>query len=289
MSSVKEPAFFSRAHVREDIRRTMPYLQGEAGYLRLFDDAGAAHRIVGESSTCYMRNEQDLLALKAFAGEPRLLAMVRDPVRLVSSYFHFLRYQGWEPAQTLEEAWALQDERCAGTIHSATANRPDSLAYRNVAMMGEQVARLHRLFGRDNVHVLTVNELNSDPPQVQRRIEAFLGISAQPGIEIPRSNTARRAKVAALDDLVKQSPPLVTRAKNALKRALGTNSLGVRRLIERFNSASIEHSVSPALEREMRACFAPDVEWLGREIGRDLLVEWGWRDADRAACSEASN
>lgn len=280
MSRVKEPAYFSRAHVRDDVRRISPFLQGEEAYLRLFSPATDAHKIVGESSTCYMRGEKDLEELREFAGNPKIVAMVRDPVLLVSSYYHFLRFQGWEPLGTLREAWKIQDERCAGRISAAAANRPDSLAYRNVALLGHQVQRLFRMFGRDNVSIIVVDDLREHTDEVCRKLQEFLGLTYVPEIELERKNVARTARVRVLDNLVKQNTGTVLRIKNWLKRVLGVRSLGVRRLIEQFNSSPIDVSIDRDLRDEMREYFRRDVQLLGQLLERDMIGLWGWTESD---------
>jgi Sulfotransferase domain len=282
MSIVKEPAYFSRAHVRDDIRRTLPHLQSEEAYLKLFSDATEVHKIVGESSTCYMRAEADLEELQAFAGNPKIVASVRDPVSLVSSYFHFLRYQGWEPLATLREAWEIQDERCAGHVASIAANRPDSLAYRNVALLGQQVERLFRLFGRENVLVLLIDDLRENTAEVCRNLQYFLGLTCIENIELPRKNVARAARVQIIDNLVKQNSRTVLQAKNRIKRFFGVRSLGIRRFIERINSSRVQHSVDTDLRDEMREYFHHDVALLGRLLERNLFELWGWEQTELA-------
>lgn len=286
MSPVKEPSYFARAHVRDDVRRTMPYMQSETAYLKLFSGATEVHKVVGESSTCYMRAEADLEELKAFAENPKIIALVRDPVSLVSSYFHFLRYQGWEPLNTLREAWDIQDDRCAGKVESATANRPDSLAYRNVALLGQQVERLYRMFGSENVLVLVSNDLRDDTSNVCRTLQKFLGLTYVAEIEMPHNNVARAAKVQFIDRLFKRSPKIVLQLKNRIKRLVGVRSFGIRRLIDRFNSKRIQHSVDSELRNEMRAYFRNDVALLGSLLDRDLLDLWSWTDSTRVRNSE---
>lgn len=278
MSPVKEPAYFSRGRVRDDVRRTLPYLRDEAAYLKLFSGATSAHKVVGESSTCYMRAESDLEELREFAGKPKIIALVRDPVLLVSSYFHFLRFQGWEPLDTMREAWDIQDERCAGHIESFAANRPDSLAYRNVALLGQQVDRLFRMFGRDNVLILLTDDLRDDMGDVGATLQTFLGLSYVPEIDLPRRNVARAARVRTIDGLVKSNSRTVLQLKNRIKRLFGVKSFGIRRLIETINSTPIRHSVEGKLRDEMRAYFRPDVALLGRLLDRNLFDLWGWEE-----------
>jgi hypothetical protein len=281
MSPVKEPAYFSRAHVRDDIRRTLPYLKNEQAYLNLFAGATKSHRIIGESSTCYMRSESDLEELRAFAPNPKIVGLVRDPVTLVSSYYHFLRFQAWEPLSTLREAWDIQDERCNGRIVSATANRPDSLAYRNVALLGQQVDRLFRMFGRDNVKILLFDNICESPSAVGRELQSFLGLTYVEDIEMPRSNVARAARFEFVDALLKRGPETVQKAKNSIKRLFGVKSLGVRRLVEGLNSTRIQHSVDPDLRAEMQNYFRPDVSLLGELLGQDLFALWNWDNSER--------
>lgn len=276
MSAVKEPAYFSRFRVNDDVRSTVPYMSNEDAYLGLFSEANSEHKIVGESSTCYMRAESDLQELKEFSGNPRIVASVRDPVSLVSSYFHYLRFQGWEPLRTLRDAWDIQDERCDGRVTSVTAHRPDSLAYRNVALLGQQVDRLFRMFGRDNVMILLSEDLRDDAVNVGKSLQQFLGLTYIDQIEMPHTNAARAAKVQLVDNLVKRQPEMLRWLKNRVKKSLNVQSFGVRRLIESFNSVPIQHSVDEALRDEMRAYFHHDVALLGELLDRNLFKKWGW-------------
>lgn len=280
MSRIKEPAYFSRAHVREDIRLSVPYFNSEVEYLKLFSDATLAHRVVGESSTCYMRAESDLQELRAFAGAPKIIALVRDPVQLVSSYFHYMRHQGWEPLGTLRDAWEIQDERCKGRVEAPSANRPDSLAYRNVAMLGQQVERLFRMFGPENVLILTSDDLRRNPVETGREVQRFLGLTYAAEIDMPVRNMARTARVGSIDGLVKRHPESVVSAKNRMKRLFGIKSFGIRRIIDRLNSIPLQHSVESKLRDEMRHFFYSDVALLGRLLDRDLFEQWGWGTED---------
>ncbi len=282
MSPVKEPAYFSRSRVTDDVRRTVSYLQNEEAYLDLFSGATEAHKIVGESSTCYMRAESDLKELREFSETPRIVASVRDPVSLVSSYFHYLRFQGWEPLKTLREAWNIQDQRCEGRVTSATAHRPDSLAYRNVALLGQQVDRLFRMFGRENVMILLSEDLRDDAANVGRSLQQFLGLTYVEQIAMPHTNVARAARVQVVDDLVKRHSSTLRQLKNRVKRLLSVQSFGIRRVIESVNSTPIQHFVDEELRDEMRAHFRHDVALLGRLLDRNLFEDWGWEQTGRA-------
>jgi hypothetical protein len=276
MSPIKEPGYFSRDRFLEDVRRSIPQLRSEEGYMTCFTKAGPHHKIVGESSTSYLRSETDLLGIRAFSGDPKIIAMVRDPADLVASYFHYQRFTGWEPATTLHEAWGLQDDRCSGDVRSVTASLPDSLAYRDVAMLGRQVGRLLRLFPHDRVLVLVMNDLKKRPKEVGREVQAFAEVS-HVDLEMPSDNRARKARLQWLDDLVKRPPWIVRWGKNRVKRLVGVRELGLRRVVDKLNATQAFPTVEHNLKAEMREYFRDDVELLSSILRRDLLELWGWR------------
>lgn len=276
MSPVKEPNFFSRHRVPRDLLAGVPVTRDERSYLRCFSGASDKHSVVGESSTAYLRHEEALVAIRHYAPRARIVAMVRDPVELVASYYHYLQFQGWETLTTLRKAWDIQDERCSGRILASTAYLPDSLAYRDVAMLGRQVERLHSMFPSDRVLILLLDDLRTDPLATARRLETFLGVEHVPGLTIPIDNVARSPRLPTLDRLVKRPPRVVLRLKDRLKVCLGVRELGVRRLLDRFNAIPSSYAVDKTLRDEMREHFRDDVRVLEDQIGRDLLQDWGW-------------
>lgn len=274
MSKFKEPGYFSRYRVREDLRTANPAVWTYEWYLALFADANSTHRIVGESSTSYLRDEAALAELKTSVEDPRIIAMVRDPVVLISSYFHYNRFQGWEPALTIQEAWDRQDDRCSGRIDSHTANRPDSLAYRDIAMLGKQVERLFRLFPRDRVLVLVSDDLRLCPETVGRQVQDFLDLNYDPNLVFPKDNSARAPQLRVISDLVKKPPPWLASARERLKRAVGVRSLGIRAVVDTVNVRHEKYSIDPDFASELRRYYRSDVELLSELLGQDLIGRW---------------
>lgn len=277
MSQVKEPGYFSRSRVRPDLRENLPYLRDQASYLELFGAADDSHKVVGESSTSYLRDEAALSEIRECLPGAKIIALVRDPVRLVSSYFNYQRFQGFEPLKTLQAAWEAQDQRCNGQIDAPRADRPDALAYRDVALLGQQIDRLYSFFDRSDVLVLVNTDLRTRPEALCREVQEFLDIDIQPGIGLPRKNVARTPRFQSLDNMIKQSPESLVRWKDRTKRFLGVNRLGIRAMLDRFNSVPTTHSVDESLAQEMRQFFRSDVELLSRLVERPLLQEWGWQ------------
>lgn len=272
---VKEPGWFTRDEVRDEVRAAAPHLRDYAGYLALYrtDRPDVAMRCDG--STSYLRSPEAMRAIDAAFPAAHAVAVVRDPVELVSSYYVFLRHEGWEDQPSLEAAWEVQEARRAGAAIPAGARRPSSLVYADVAMLGRQVRAARETFG-ERLRVYTLGDLRRALPEVSREVQAFAGLDPIDLGDLPQLNPARTARRAWLNRLAKTPPKPVARLRDALKRGLGVSSLGLRKGVDGINSATVERQVSPETVRRLRDHFRDDVALLSREMSRDLFAEWKW-------------
>ena len=275
--SVKEPGYFSRSGIRPDVRARTPHVQSFDAYLALFDQRNDKIRAWCDGSPSYLRSPEALQAIRAKFPDARAIAVVRDPVDLVSSYYTFLRHERWENAPTLEEAWNAQEARREGVGIPDAARRPDSLVYADVAMLGSQVETAKRVFGA-SLLVFTVDDLRSDLQRVSRVIQEHAGLDPLDLGALPQSNPARQANSERLNALVKDPPEWLAKAASGLKARLGVTSLGIRRKVERANSTPVRRELAVETRDRLRAFFSADVALLSSILHRDLRAEWGWTD-----------
>jgi hypothetical protein len=279
MPEVKEPGYFSRSQVREEFRTTVHYLQSFEAYLRLFKGAPQDAVAVGEASTSYLRDSQALEAIDQAFPEARIIICLRDPVELVSSYYNFLKFELWEDAPSLEHAWRIQPERAHGRNIPPAARRPDSLHYAKVARIGGQVHEAHRIFGRERVKIVMFEDVSRSFLATYAEIQEFLGLPVMvPQVAEISANGARRARYGLIDRLVKRPPKIIDKGKQALKKVLKKNSLGVRSFLDRVNTETAPHQISAQLREEMRSFFQEDIRLLSAETGIDLMRRWGWSE-----------
>jgi hypothetical protein len=284
MPDIKEPGYFSRSHIREEFRTTIHYLQSFEAYLALFRAAPENALAVGEASTSYLRDDQALKAINRVFPEAKVIICLRDPVELVSSYYSFLKFEHWEDAPTLEHAWRVQPERAHGRHIPPSARRPDSLHYAEVARIGAQVREAHHIFGRERVKIVMFEDISRSFHTTYTEIQEFLGLPVMmPAVVDISANSARRARYGLIDRLVKRPPKFIGRSKQALKKVLRRNSLGIRAFLDRVNTETVRNQLSEQLRDEMRAYFHDDVRLLSAEIGIDLAHRWGWGGVDAIA------
>ena len=167
MSEPKEPQFFSRDH---------KYARGEMWYRSLF--AGAAEgQVCGEASACYSRwpHYGDVPGrIARHLPDVKLIYLMRHPVeRAYSHYKHRMRKRRGRVIsfeQTLDE-------------------QPDILA---ASLYADQIKRFHQHYPREQMLLLTLEDLVDDPDATLERIQRFLRIELvdlSAGAEL-RSNAA---------------------------------------------------------------------------------------------------
>ncbi|MEP7158919.1 MAG: sulfotransferase, partial [Chloroflexota bacterium] len=192
MSPVKEPMYFC-PDVRGGLRRRYEHGEDEADYLDLFMGAGT-ERYLGEASTRYLASKVAPQLIHEFEPDARIVAMVRNPVDLVHALHNERVSYGTEEITDFDAAIAADSDRMAGR-RLRPGSDPLWAAYRNAALLGEQVERWFDTFGLERVHVIVFDDFGADTPGEFRRLLEFLGIDPQyqpATFEVRRSSHRRR-------------------------------------------------------------------------------------------------
>ena len=162
MCEPKEPCYFVAP---DDLSRLWPemwrkgFWKSEEAYLGLFPAKPDA-RYFGESSTDYTKRPLvDGVARRIADYSPgaRFIYIMRDPVeRTISHYWHMVELRG-EVRAPLEAI--TQDPH-----------------YTDVSHYAHQLAPFLDLFGREQIHTLTFEQLKRDPQSALRSTFAWLGV-----------------------------------------------------------------------------------------------------------------
>ena len=270
--SVKEPGYFSRSQI---VGLLHPYQASRPDYERLYARENAESLIACDGSTSYLRSAVALREIVATVAEPRCVAVVRDPVRLVESYHAFLLGAGWENVSDVVEAWSLQDTRSRGQQIPAAVRRPDVLQYRWVASLGAQVRAAAEILG-DNLHVELMQDVLAPNSGALLRVQDHIGLSPMDLGPVPMENRATVPRFRVLDEFVKSPPAPLLRLRNKVKTLSGSSSLGIRRLYNRIGRKAEPYPVDPSFRLHLQDVFHEDVALLSDFLHRDLIQEYGW-------------
>jgi len=263
MYPLKEPHYFAEDLYWEQKR------DWDAKYWRTFGEAGD-EPVVGESSVFYMLSETAAAAIHAHQPRAKILVMLRNPVDVIASHHSQIVYEALEPEADLERALALEARRKAEAAGRRTTFRDRVLHYRDVVAFAEQIERFLERFPREQVHVVFFDDLRRDPAGTYRDVLAFLGVDTGfvPRFEVQNAN--KRARSGWVTDFLRYTPDWVSAASRMVLPKREWRK-GVRQAIKRANTRFVPRPpMSDALRARLTEELAPEVERLGRLLGRDL-------------------
>ena len=240
----------------------------EADYLRLFEDAQPGQR-VGEASPWYLYSTSAAREIADFSPDARIIVMLRNPVDVMHAQHSQLLFNQREDLVDFTDALNAEPERREGRRIPAGALRREALFYRHSVRFSEQLARYFDVFGRDRVHVIVFEDLRDRTAEAYRGVLEFLGANPdfRPRLEVENAN--RRVRMAALQRAIYRPPGPLRRIVPWLRRFPLVHR--VRDMLVAANSApESRRPMDPELRRHLTEEMAPEVEALGRLIGRDL-------------------
>ncbi|MEL7349307.1 MAG: sulfotransferase, partial [Pseudomonadota bacterium] len=223
LSDPKEPEFFSDDAI---------FARGPDWYRGLFDGAPAG-ALCGEASTGYTKRPTYPLAaerLAAAAPGARIIYITRDPFqRLISHVVH---------------EWTMR--RMSANVPAEVARHPELIDYGRYAM---QIAPYVELFGRERVHVTSLEAMQADPQGTMARLGAFLG-TPEPLVwrdDLGAGNvSAKRMRELPFQRAVLGFPPLQWMRRTLIPVAW-------REAVKE----RLRPSARPVLPPELRATLAP--------------------------------
>ena len=227
----------------------------------------------GEASVWYLFSKQAAAEIKAYNPDARIIILLREPISMLYSLYHYFLYDGNEHLPSFEEALAAEKDRSMGQRITRQTYFVQGLAYRAVVHFAEQVQRYFDLFGRERVHVIIYDDLAADTVGTYRATLSFLGVSDSVDIPVRPINANVTVKSSFLR--VALNDPLVRGTAIALRSWLPKPLFA---LIQNVGTGIIELNKRPAqrhpmdhgLKLALQKEFAPEVERLSALLKRDL-------------------
>ena len=146
-------------------------------YWRVFADApeGAT---VGELTHIYLYAPESPARIAEALGQPKLVAILRNPIDRAYAQYVFHRELGLEAEATFERSLEVEDGR-------VRAGWDPVYHYRRRGMYGEQLARYYERFDPASIRVYKFEEFFAEPAASMRSLYAFLGVDPEfvPGLD----------------------------------------------------------------------------------------------------------
>ncbi len=242
----------------------------------LFEGAGEADR-VGETAIWALYSREAAREIKAAHPGARIVIMLRDPVEMMYAQHSEYLYQAIEDIGSFPLALEAEPGRRSGRFPPPAPYPAAIYFYRAIAMFSEQVERYLATFWEGRVHILLQEDLRHDPASVNRGLLSFLGVDPASAPDFPVINVNKRVRSVAFQQLL-YNP---TRPGRRLLRRMFPFPAARRRLVDAAVGWNVVRTprrpLSRGLRQRLQAEFAPEVDRLGRLLGRDLASLWNSR------------
>jgi hypothetical protein len=263
LTEPKEPHYYA-----EDLGAHREVPQREA-YLQLFDKVQPQHKAIGEASVWYMHSAHALERVRTEHPDIKLLILLRNPVDFVRSLHSDMVWVCFEDETNFEKAWALSTERRSGQRVPKLCQVPWFLDYQRVGRLGEHVQRMLRIFPREQIKFILLDDLHQSPQRIYEETLTFLGLESDGRTDFPRFNASKQNRspwlAACRAAVIRSLPrPLVEAGK---KLGLGYVSNTMMQLNSRPAGKA---PLKAEFCGELLSHFRDDIGLLSELTGRDL-------------------
>jgi hypothetical protein len=240
ISNPKEPFYFGNDFTKS----TKPL----ADYLKLFE-LGVDLPYRGEGSTWYLFSSTAAHEIKEFNPDAKIIAMIRNPVEVLSSLLEQRLYDRTDYVTTIPEAFALESARKRGEqLPDSHWKLPkEKYYYSEVPLFAEQIQRYYDVFGKENVLVIRFEDFKNNTPAVLQSVEDFLKLPAFVEYDFTPRNQRKVLKHGWLKDMMVKLP----QPMRSVLHLISTSTIR-KKLFKKMDKVNQAKSQLRALDENLR-------------------------------------
>lgn len=170
-SDTKEPSHFA-----DPIPTFATRFKDRDRYLKLFANSGSK-RAIGEASPVYLGSAGCAQRIHDAYPHARIIISLRQPARRAFSFYQYMCQWGLEWLPTFERALDVEDQRMADTdFQRKYGYWSGAFLYFRSSLYASQIKQWVDVFPRDQIHILTFEDLKRHPLETTQRIYKFLDV-----------------------------------------------------------------------------------------------------------------
>ena len=263
LSTPKEPRFFALEGQNLDYQGPIQVINRKSvtcweDYQALFVEA-QGKKAIGEASTVYLYEPSAAKRIQHYLGQPKIVAILRNPVsRAYSSYLHLVR----DGQETLSFEAALEIEQ-----QRIDDRWPPLWHYKQRGYYCQQLRPYFDCFKASDIKVFLFEDLVNSPLVLMRELFEFLDIDPnfQPDVS-KRANPSGVPKRQWVSRLLNRQNPVKQMARSILPRGLRKN---IYSTLQQGNTGD-KTQINPQLKQGLIDTYRDDVMQLQDLLGRDL-------------------
>lgn len=265
ISEAKEPRFLTSQVVKFPLRGIKSD-EVEAWYIKNYDDyvnlfKNATQKAIGEASADTIYYYKDVIpVIKKYLGTPKIIIVLRDPVkRTFSAYQHLVR----DEREPLSFEDALNEEK------NRIADGWDPLYHYTECSLFHDSVKAY-LDNFDDVLVLLNEDLYKDPDKVFKQIFEFLDVDNTVRINTEvQYNMSGVPKLKVLNRLLSRENGLKTFFRPLIRAVLPENAR--RKIVYNLSKRNLQkQSIDEKSKQRLVQYFKEDVGKLSSLLNKDL-------------------
>ncbi len=225
-------------------------------------------QIAGEASVWYLFSQLAAQEIHDFCPVAKIIIMLRSPADMLHSLHSQFLFESNENLADFAAALAAEEDRSQGRRLPPGSNYREGLLYRRVARFAEQVRRYLDVFPREQVYIIDFEDFSRDTPRVFAEVLRFIGVDPSFRCEFEIRNPNKQIHSRPLHNFLNNPGAFAILLSRLIPQSLR------RSLISRLKRANSPAAPRAPLSAELRAQlnreFAPEIERLGKLVGRDF-------------------
>ncbi len=243
-------------------------------YNSLFSSA-IDNSIIGEASTSYLYSTTAAKNIYKYNPNAKIIVILRNPIQLMHSWYHYINYTSEEPSKTFEQALQLEAKRKKETDSiPASVWFPARIFYKDLVQFDNQLKNYYDYFDHKNVKVILTEDLHEHPIDVYNEVLGFLDVSPY----IPDFKTHNVYQEIRFKQLKWFIDNYLSKLKSFAKKHHETKAVKTLENLYKFSMGhdSKRLQIDTTLRHQLEDEFRPMVHRTGVMINQDLCKKWGF-------------
>ncbi len=243
----KEPHYFGSDLIRQNDAYSLNFEE----YISLFN---SEKKIIGEASTFYIFSKLAPQEIYNFNPNAKIIIMLRDLVDLAYSMHSQFVFSGDEKIEDFKSALKAEKKRYNLIDKPKQTTILNKLFYKNnILSLPENIRSFQKLFGKENIKFIFLDEIKNNPKKVLKDTFLFLKVDINFPLEnFEVINHNKRYRFKFIRDFIKNFSIKLGRIRSYFI----TNPIGIIKFLEEINKIETQRKLlSKDLKLDLKKCF----------------------------------
>ncbi|MHC4757050.1 MAG: sulfotransferase family protein [Planctomycetota bacterium] len=277
MSPAKEPHHFCKDIIQQSddfYGHKEYYLKYRSleDYMALFSDI-TNETIIGESTANYLYSKVAAEEIFNFNPDAKIIAILREPVDFLYSWYGYLFSRLQENAESFEKAIELEAARKNGNQITQTIEAPCRLFYSERIKYYEQLKRFYDIFPKENIKIIIFDDFQADNEVVYKQILSFLQLDTDFDADFSKVNVRKNPRFRKLNQIILH-PGIVKPLKVIIPSSVRAKM--TRMVHKLFYNQKQPQPLGEDFKKQLMLKFKPEVAKISDFLDIDLIKRWDY-------------